>query len=245
MKPIYLDIGNSSFKLAEYQNGNWTILCKEPVNRPDRVRDFLKIKGENRELVISSVRKEIEIELSESMSDINIFSLHVCQVPSKLLNYNTPETLGIDRYLSCFGAASLSEKPVIVIDAGSACTIDFMTADRVFHGGVIMPGLRIFKKVMADALPELPEVFESLPENWPGKSTDECIRWGLYGGYASAIEAFIRKHQADKTETEIYITGGDALLLIKLLNGRKELKHREYLLFEGMREFYRFNNANL
>ncbi|MCC5907871.1 MAG: type III pantothenate kinase [Balneolaceae bacterium] len=245
MEPIYLDIGNSSFKLAEYQNGNWTILCKEPVNRPEKVINFLQIKCENRELVISSVRKEVETKLTENLSDINIYSLHVSQVPSKLLNYNTPETLGIDRFLSCFGAASLSKKAVIVIDAGSACTIDYMTAERVFHGGVIMPGLRIFKKVMADALPELPEVDESLPANWPGKSTNECIRWGLYGGYASAVEAFIRKHQTGKAETEIYITGGDALLLKKLLNGRKELKHHEYLLFEGMREFNRFNNANL
>jgi type III pantothenate kinase len=237
MQPIYLDIGNSSFKLAEHHSSGWNILFREPLKHSDQLFQFIEKLDPGRELVIASVRKEAERQLAERITGRTIRRLKVSQVPPEYLNYNTPETLGMDRFLSCLGAFSLSGRPVIVIDAGSACTVDYMTRGRMFQGGVIMPGLSIFELVMARSLPELPVVEAELPENWPGKSTEECIRWGLYGGFLSAIEAFIRKYQTENEEADVYITGGDAVLIKKLLEGNIKINYSEHLLFEGMKEF--------
>jgi type III pantothenate kinase len=237
MKPIYLDIGNSSFKLAEYKNGRWVIVFKDTLDRDKELLNALKGAGEVRELIVSSVRKEFEELFDEKLSSIKVRKLTVNEIPERFLDYNSPDTLGVDRFLSCLGAASLTENSVIVIDAGSACTIDFMTQEKKFQGGVIMPGLAVFRAVMAEALPELPQVKESLPRQWPGKSTKECIQWGLYGGFISAIEAFIKKYQADNKNTEVYITGGDAILIKNLIGKKYDIQFREYLLFDGMREF--------
>jgi type III pantothenate kinase len=82
---------------------------------------------------------------------------------------------------------------VIVIDAGSACTVDLMTKKGVFKGGIIMPGIQIIKHSMRTRLPELPEVPDSIPNEWPGKSTAECIAWGVNGGFLLAIRGFIER----------------------------------------------------
>ena len=236
MKSIYLDIGNSSIKLAAEQKDSWQILLKLPLDDVDTAISTIKKESEFR-LVISSVRKDVLSRILSLVDQEFVAVLDASQIPKKLMNYSTPNTLGLDRFLVCLAARNLAKESVVVVDAGSACTIDYMNRDGIFEGGVIMPGLGMLKSAIREKLPELPVPPEEVPLVWPGKSTAESIQWGAYWGYAETVKQFLLKYLREQSDAEIFITGGDARFLSNHLSQDFELKVREYLLFEGMRDF--------
>lgn len=237
MNSIYLDIGNSSFKLAGYQKETWVELYKAPLAQFDglvsRIKEFEGLE----ELMYCSVRKEFDLRLTESLAPLSITKITNGHIPRQKLDYNTPETLGADRYLACLGAAAQSTNGVIVIDAGSACTVDYMDRDLVFKGGVIMPGIQLLKRSMKKNLPELPEVEFDRNTGFPGKSTKECIQLGLYNSYAAAVLSFIARYRETDAGADVYLTGGDRLLLKQMLPHVQDAGVQEFLVFKGMKVF--------
>lgn len=244
MKSIYLDIGNSSLKLASEEKGNWKILLKHPLNDLDSAISVIKQKSKER-LVISSVRKDILNWILSSVGREIVTVLDASQIPKNRLNYDTPDTLGLDRYLVCYAARNLANKSVIVIDAGSACTIDFMNRSGTFEGGIIMPGLGTLKSTISEKLPELPVPPEEIPVIFPGKSTAESIQWGAYRGYAESVKQFLLKYLQEQPDAEIFITGGDARFLSHQLSKDFKIEIREFLHFEGMRDFYELTSKQV
>ncbi len=241
MKSIYLDIGNSSLKIASEEEGNWKILLKHPLDDPKTAISKIKKETEAR-LVISSVRKDILNRILSKIDQELVTVLDTSLIPKNLLNYDTPNTLGLDRFLVCVAARNLANKDVIVVDAGSACTIDFMNRDGIFEGGIIIPGLGMLKSAISEKLPELPVPPEEVPLVWPGKSTPESIQWGAYRGYAETVKQFLLRYLREHSDAEIFITGGDARFLSNQLSREFKMQKREFLLFEGMRDFYRLIN---
>ncbi len=155
-----------------------------------------------------------------------------------MLDYKTPQTLGLDRFLVCLAAWKESDKEnVIVIDAGSACTVDLMSDEGIFKGGIIMPGLQILKDSMKDRLPELPEAPDSIPEEWPGKSTVECIEWGVNGGFLLAIKGFIERYKTCVSDPKIYVTGGNGRQIVNWMRDEQTLIYRKDLIWHGLEEF--------
>ncbi len=237
MKAYYLDIGNTSLKLATPAENRWKVLLHQRYN--DNIDSFLtfvrqKTGGESNIMYVSSVRKDITKKLRAEAPDLNVEILSTSQIPGRLLNYTTVQTLGMDRFLGCMGAHHKKEKGVVVIDTGSACTVDYMDNEGVYQGGIIMPGIDILKKSMRRYLPELPEVSANIPENWPGKSTQECLKWGVHGMVKAAIEKWIHKYRAIDGEADVFITGGNSAYLQKLLMPDIELIHGPELHFDGM-----------
>lgn len=238
MKELYLDIGNSFLKMATRKNSEWQIVFDGELERFDELCNSIESVDENKKILVSSVRRDITRRLNESLPDVEIHEYRTSDIPAKMLDYKTPETLGLDRFLACLGAAKKSKKRnVIVIDSGSACTVDLMTDERVFSGGVIMPGLKLIRNAMQVRLPELPTVPDSIPESWPGKSTTECIEWGVNGGFLFAIRGFINQYRSMVGEVDIYVTGGDARHLIKWMGNNETFYHCKNLIWEGMEEF--------
>lgn len=237
MKSIYLDIGNSSLKLASEEKGSWKILLKHPLDDVDTAISVIEKESEFR-LVISSVRKEVLSRILSLVDQEFVAVLDASQIPKKLMNYGTPNTLGLDRFLVCLAARNLANKDVVVVDAGSACTIDFMNRDGIFEGGVIIPGLGMLKSAISEKLPELPVPPEEVPLVWPGKSTSESIQWGAYWGYTETVKQFLLRYLREQPDAAIFITGGDARFLSNHLSQDFELQVSEYLLFEGMRDFF-------
>ena len=172
---IFVDIGNTSIKAVVLNND----VFDPKVVSLDSPSDFFKWYDDHRlgneKVYVASVVKATLDELKELIPEEVLIVFNHGQIPSNLLDYETPETLGIDRFLSCLGAYSKSNSSVIVIDAGTACTVDYMDRNQVFHGGVIMPGLQTIHKSIQARLPELPEVDFTLPQKFPGKtSIDSC-----------------------------------------------------------------------
>ena len=238
MEKIYIDIGNSFIKSSERREYSWhthlhvrnqsSISVAEELNRMEGLKEVVAASVRNDVLEVISANLNKDIELKRLVTD---------QIPTFYLDYDSPKTLGIDRFLTCLAACTISSYDVVVIDTGSACTIDLMTSDFVYRGGVIMPGVGLFEETMKQFLPELPSTDRHLPDNWPGKTTDECIRWGIYGSFLHSILSFVDRFTEKLDQYHVYVTGGGAGYIMEHLGDELDLIHRPDLIFEGMQEF--------
>src|SRR5690625_3627584 len=161
-------------------------------------------------------------------------------VPRPLLNYHTPDTVGMDRYLAGFGAAMSAGSGETGLVGGTACTGAFMSVEGGFHGGAILPGLTVSEHHFKQSLPELPLPQAEIPSQWPGKTTRECIQWGLYGGFRAAIQQFIDLTLNSSHEPlKLFVSGGDAERIANMLANDHPLIVDQHLLFKGMELFHK------
>jgi len=240
MSILYLDIGNSHIKLAQKKGIKWEIIYKASNGTSNNLSDVIKEHSDTELVVISSVREDVLQKLMQALHFIDVKVLTNTLLDRDSLDYKTPETLGVDRFLTCYGALSATDNDVICIDAGTACTVDWMTNEGIYRGGVIMPGLKLFHKVIDNEFPELPSVDFRIPGNWPGKTTAESVQWGTGGSFVMAIEGFIRKYMEHiEFEADLFITGGDSLYLTENLQSSLRMHHRPHLLFDGMEMFWK------
>src|SRR6056297_2734666 len=240
MSILYLDIGNSHIKLAQKKGIEWEIIYKASNGSSKNISEVIKEFPNTELIVISPVRRDILNKLLEDLNFVVVKVLTTTLIDRVNLDYTSPETLGMHRYLTCYGAISATDNDVICIDAGTACTVDWITNERIYRGGVIMPGLKLFHKVIDNEFPELPSVDFRIPGNWPGKTTAESVQWGTGGSFVMAIEGFIRKYMEHiEFEADLFITGGDSLYLTENLQSSLRMHHRPHLLFDGMEMFWK------
>lgn len=231
---MYIDIGNSFIKIAQFADGEWQILLRARHNQVDDVMALLGPLTDNDHLIMGcSVVKHLREKL-EARFGKGIQFVSVADFPKNSIAYDTPETLGPDRVLACLGAHGLSgNHPVIVIDAGTATTIDFMDANGVFKGGVIAPGLSIFEHGLHEHAPALPNVMRNVPADFPPKSTEDALRWGIVGSYLSMIRAHIDRFRVVDPDAQVWITGGDAEVLSQMRD--IQVQYHPNLVFEGLK----------
>lgn len=230
---IFVDIGNSSIKIGFLEDEKWTVhTFNDALKAAHEINNYVQPVLQ---VIVSSVRENVSEALINALEHNTVKRITVQDIDPSKLDYETPETLGIDRYLGCLGAQSIAEKPVVVIDSGTACTVDYMDANGVFHGGVIMPGFRSVLNIFKETAPELPEVEVAIPETFPGKSTKTSLQWGLVGFFMDGLISVLQAYDSKFPDYELYLTGGDADLLSLLLGDLGEV--RQHLVFEGMKQF--------
>lgn len=137
------------------------------------------------------------------------------ETPVPLLNrYHTPQTLGADRLAAAVGAYALCPGcPLLVIDAGSCITFDFVTPDGEYLGGNIAPGLRARLKAIDAFFPRLPKVEADGETPELGFDTETAIRAGVVQGLRREIEGYIAHFRRAYPELRTFLTGGDQPLL--------------------------------
>ncbi len=128
-----------------------------------------------------------------------------------------PDRVGLDRLLNAVAVAAClpSGTGAILIDAGSAVTVDWLDSTGAFGGGAIFPGLRLMTKALHDytALLPLVEVPHSRPP-MPGKSTVAAMEAGVFGAVVGGIQYLVQQLAAHTTGApRVFLTGGDAVLL--------------------------------
>jgi type III pantothenate kinase len=231
-KTLYLDIGNSSIKAAFNKDGVW-IKEGDSFKSVTYLISWLdKHEDSIEELIVASVRKDHFTLLENQIKNQKITQITIHDISVEMLDYSTPKTLGIDRYLGCLGAFESSKKGVVVIDAGSACTIDMMDNKGIYRGGIIMPGLNSLMNIFKSSAPELPDIGKEIPQNWPGKNTSESLQWGQVGFFIDGIESALKRYKDHYGDYELYITGGDSEKISSLISG-SSIKD-EFLIFKGM-----------
>lgn len=148
----------------------------------------------------------------------------------------SPATTGVDRLLSAIGA--LARAPVcdvVVVDCGSALTVNYTTADRTFRGGAIMPGLRTMTSALHANTAALPDIVPTRPPAMPAKNTADAISVGAFAAVLGGVERLLAElDRAATGPVQRFLTGGAAPLLAEHLPPDFELAPN--LVLEGLAE---------
>jgi type III pantothenate kinase len=167
---------------------------------------------------------------------------HFSQLPLPLA-IDSPETAGIDRLLNVLAAKGqvAPATPVVVVDVGTAVTVDLLDESGAFAGGSIFPGLRLMAEALHDYTAALPLVkVAEHPTGTPAKSTVPAIASGVHWAVVGGIAALVRELHRSVPGSEplqVFLTGGDAPAIEPDLPDR-DLYHYELqprLTLEGIR----------
>lgn len=233
---LYIDVGNTRIKAAVLTNEDWQIIFSAQVQDIAKFKTFCKsLPTTINEIRCASVVSGFPVNYLPKTGGKHVKEITISGVDPRYISYRTVSTLGIDRFLACLGAWHHSREAIVVVDAGTACTIDFMDCNRVFHGGYITPGLAVREKGLREFAPSLPGVERELPDIWPGQSTKESIQWGITGGFINEIKSAVQNYRRQFGDLQVWLTGGDAAIVEKYLS--IPYFRSDYLVFEGMRVY--------
>jgi type III pantothenate kinase len=117
--------------------------------------------------------------------------------------------VGADRLVNTVGAFDRYGGDLIVVDFGTATTLDVVGADGAYEGGVIAPGVNLSLKALHDAAAALPFIDVTKPERVVGTNTVACMQSGIYWGYIGLIEGICARIRAERGRTMTVVgTGG-------------------------------------
>ncbi len=129
------------------------------------------------------------------------------------VSLSRPEHAGIDRLLDAVAANARRspDKAAVLVDAGSAVTVDLVDREGAFVGGAILPGLRLMAKALHDYTALLPLVDPpSHKPPLPGAATRPAVELGIFWAVAGGVQALIREYRNGfGVDLEVFLTGGD------------------------------------
>lgn len=160
------------------------------------------------------------------------------------IDYRSASTLGADRIAAAVGAAWLVPgRPLLVVDAGTAVTYDYVTADGHFAGGNIAPGIRMRLEALHRytarlPLPDVGSAADDDPGPW-GKTTAGALVKGAVSGVVAEIGYY---RSLLPQGARVIVSGGDARLLAPLLDG--EVAVEPHLVNHGLNKILQYNEKN-
>lgn len=126
----------------------------------------------------------------------------------KLHNEN-PKELGADRLVNAVGAADDYPGEKIILDFGTATTLDYITAANEYKGGIILAGIQLSATALFENCAKLPRVDVAMPEKVIGRNTVDAISSGLTYGYAEMIDGLVRRMGREMGgQPRVIATGG-------------------------------------
>ena len=229
---LFLDIGNTRTKWLSIET-NTTIESNKALEAfphselivgqsLDLIKSKLKSTLTPKDIIYVSVAsKEITDEWQKNLQDIwpnaNWHRFSSSENSCGLTNlYNNPKSLGADRWAGMIGAKSIyPSQNVLVVNAGTATTIDYINQSGEFAGGWIIPGLSLMLAALAKGTADLPDLSpaNALEPNF-GQSTNDCI---MQGCIQAQIGAILRAIDLTKKPTKLILSGGNLEFLAKEL----------------------------
>jgi type III pantothenate kinase len=222
---LVFDVGNTETTIGVFDGealrGHWRVTT-DVARTPDEIslliRALLTADDVDRSLIdraaIGSVVPALTAPLAEACEQAVGATPLIIDAGSRLpirLDVEEPLTVGADRIINTLAASRLYRRDTIVVDLGTATTFDCITADGVFLGGVIAPGVRTSAETLFRRTSKLPATEIAPPARVIGRRTEECIRSGVVFGSAEAIDGLVRRIQGEwpgGTVPLVVATGG-------------------------------------
>jgi len=238
---LLLDFGNTRVKAAVVENGSLRHVYCGPV-RLDELSDAVAGMEINSGMWCSV--HPLDPSVTEWMVGHGMKQL-TALTPVPLLNsYLSPETLGMDRLAAAIGAWSMQPgHDLLVVDAGTAITYDFVSAGGVYVGGNITPGIFLRFKSLHEHTGALPLVDSEGDTPLFGKDTETAIRSGVINGVRKELDAYIAELNLLYPSLLVFLTGGDAEFFdIKAKSSTFAVPD---LVLRGLARIYRYNEKGI
>ncbi|MDD5250158.1 MAG: type III pantothenate kinase [Rhodocyclaceae bacterium] len=231
MTILCIDCGNTRLKWGLREGGAWLAQDVLPLADGGRLADVLprlptrivacNVAGAAVGAAIAALGAHLGVPLSWLRAQAS-----QCGISNR---YDHPAQLGADRWAALIGARGVHGGACLVVNAGTATTVDVLDGDGVFQGGLILPGLALMRAALAGNTAGLPLAqgeFRDLPRN-----TDDAIVSGCLVATLGAVERMFR-HIAAVPQALCLLSGGAAGSLV----GALAIPHREFpnLVLEGL-----------
>lgn len=194
--------------------------------------------------VLLSAVKDIPVDLSAFLSDrFNFIQLdHNTPVPITI-KYETPETLGHDRIaLAVAGSGLFPNENILVIDAGTCITYDFINKNKEYLGGGISPGILMRFRALHNFTGKLPLIKQFEDTDLIGNTTKNSIISGVINGVRAEVDTIIDRYIKDYSVSRILFTGGDMIYFDKKL--KNNIFANSNLVFMGLNMIINYNVGN-
>ena len=237
---LIIDIGNTRVKAAVFENDSLLeLFVFDKKSIVSEIKKILK-KFTISSSILSSVANLSEFKLRRLSELVPILQVSsITKVPFQN-NYATPHTLGVDRIALIVGAYfKYPRQNVLVIDAGTCITFDFIDQKGSYLGGAISPGIKMRYKSLNKLTAKLPLLDKKKPNNFIGNSTIESIHSGIVNGVVNEIEGVINQYKKQYLDLTVVLTGGDTNFLAKQL--KSSIFANQNFLLLGLNEILIFN----
>ncbi len=227
-----IDIGNTRTKYFLYDNGKliekiftfesipWEKIRKAAVVRTGTPGKALENRLKNATFPVLYVNQNIRLPFH--------------------IDYRS-DTLGADRIALTAGAKEIFGNNVLVIDAGTCITYDYLDPLGTYKGGSISPGIRMRYKALHHFTKGLPLLtFDNLVPPLTGNSTEQSVHSGVIHGILKEIEGIITAYRAQYPGVKVVLSGGDADFLSESLK-IKIFAIQKFLLAQGIKSILSLN----
>jgi type III pantothenate kinase len=222
---LTLSVGNSRLSLGVFAAGALVHTARIPHDHradwPGKIKDaWSRIESkENAAIAGASVNPSILEPLEHAVAEATNHKIEWIgrdlDVPIKVTTDNPTET-GVDRILNIAAAYEQMGHSCVVVDAGTAITVDCCNDAGEFLGGAISPGLNLMLDSLHTGTAKLPRIQFHNPKDIFGKSTEDAINSGVYHGIRGMVKELVENYATELGHwPDLIATGGDAEKLFK------------------------------
>lgn len=156
------------------------------------------------------------------------------------IQVDVPSQVGSDRIVIAVAALAEYKAPLVLMDLGTATTMEVVEPDNVYLGGVIFPGVKVSLEALTSRAAQLPAISLDRPKQVVGKNTVDCMRSGMMFGTAAMIDGLVDRIEEELGHPSTLIaTGGMAQFVTPLC--RHEIILEKDLLLKGLNIIYKKN----
>lgn len=240
---LTIDCGNSAVKIVLFQDDTIIDAVAVPYDDdPQKAIFDMAVRYQAQDAICCSVARDSEPYCNTlhqaGVKRVIDFDWTI-NVP--LINdYATPRTLGADRMAAAVGAASvMPATELLVVDLGSACTYDLVTASGHFAGGNIAPGVGMRLRSLNAFTARLPLVDPRGPLVDFGTDTAMALRTGAVRGVAAEIQYY--RTLGASSPRPVVMTGGWASSIHRIIASDDSIILKPYLVNQGLNSILRYN----
>ena len=156
------------------------------------------------------------------------------------IHVDVPSQLGSDRIVIAVAALAEYKAPLVLMDLGTATTMEVVEPDNLYLGGVIFPGVKVSLEALTSRAAQLPAISLDKPSKVIGKNTVDCMRSGIMYGAAAMLDGMLDRVEEELgSKTTVIATGGMAQFVTPLC--RHEIILEKDLLLKGLNILYKKN----
>lgn len=237
---LIIDVGNTAVKMAVYEQKKMINIIRIPHDELKKTTQQILENYYIKHSIIASVGRldSLTFKWLQEATDLVVVGADT-KVSFENL-YATPKTLGIDRIALASAAVSqFVNQNVLVIDAGTCITYDFVNAKAQYLGGAIAPGVKSRYRALHDYTEKLPLLTQQPIDYFTGNSTETSIHSGVVNGMVCEINGIIDQYTAVYKKLTVVLTGGDAEFLAKQL--KNSIFVAPFFLLDGLYEILKLN----